>query len=270
VRKGGGMEPTERALALAGPLRAALVALEHGLEPTAAFDPAAAERSFTIMTNDFVAFALLPAPARARSARGPAHPPADPRLAGSRRAVGAGARRGRHGARVHRGLTDGHHATPLFEDHFVFIARKGHPLVRGKLTLATYTKLAHVLVSHHPTARGAIDNLLDRHGLTRDVALRVSHFLLVPPIVAATDYVAALSEVVARPMAASLPLQLLDLPIAVPAATVQMVWHERSAASPAHVWLRGLVGEVGASAAAACVTAKAQKKQAALRRSRPS
>src|SRR5579872_5225127 len=60
VRKSGGMAPTERALEIAGPLRAALLALAQGLEPPAAFDPATAERHFTIMTNDFVAFALLP------------------------------------------------------------------------------------------------------------------------------------------------------------------------------------------------------------------
>src|SRR5882672_6931135 len=60
VRKGAGMAPTERALALAGPLRAALLALEQGLEPAATFDPAKTERDFTIMTNDFVAFAMLP------------------------------------------------------------------------------------------------------------------------------------------------------------------------------------------------------------------
>jgi len=270
VRKGGGMEPTERALALAGPLRTALVALEHGLEPTAAFHPAAAERSFTIMTNDFVAFALLPrllarlqreAPRIHLQIRGWQEHLVPSELARGEADLTLG---------FHRGLTEGHHAAPLFEDHFVFIARKGHPLVRGKVTLATYTKLAHVLVSHHPTARGAIDNLLDRHGLTRDIALRVSHFLLVPPIVAATDYVAALSEVVARPMAASLPLQLLTLPVEVPSATVQMVWHERTAASPAHVWLRALVAEVGVEAAGACKIAKAQKKQAAVRRSRSS
>src|SRR4051812_17824181 len=60
VRKAGGMAPTERALALAGPLGAALLALEQGLEPPAAFDPATAARDFTIATNDFVAFVMLP------------------------------------------------------------------------------------------------------------------------------------------------------------------------------------------------------------------
>ena len=87
--------------------------------------------------------------------------------------------------------------------------------------------------------------MLGQRGLTRNVALRVSHFLLVPPILAATDYVAAQSQLVVRPVADSLNLQLLKMPIDVPGATVQMVWHERTGASPAHVWLRKLVEDVG-------------------------
>ena len=87
--------------------------------------------------------------------------------------------------------------------------------------------------------------MLAQRGLTRNVALRVPHFLLVPPILAATDYVAALSEIVARPASEALPLQLLKMPVDVPRATVQMVWHERTGTSGAHGWLRGVVEEVG-------------------------
>jgi LysR family transcriptional activator of mexEF-oprN operon len=47
VRGARGMVPTERALALAGPLRAGLAQLEQGLTPSTAFDPLTAQRSFT-------------------------------------------------------------------------------------------------------------------------------------------------------------------------------------------------------------------------------
>ena len=252
VRKGGGMVPTERALALAGPLRAALLALEQGLEPAPAFDPASAERSFTIVTNDFVAFAMLPrllgrlqseAPRVHLQVRAWQEHTVPPDLARGDADLFLGFDRGR---------PKGHYATPLFEDHFVFVARKGHPQVRGSITLATYTKLAHVLVSHEPNARGVVDDVLATRGLTRNVALRVSHFLLVPPILATTDYVAALSEIVARPMARTLPLQILKMPLRIEGAAVQMIWHERTHASPAHAWLRGLVTEVGRSVATSC------------------
>ena len=126
--------------------------------------------------------------------------------------------------------------------------------MRGKITLATYTKLAHVLVSHEPNARGVVDDLLAQRGLTRNVALRVSHFLLVPPIVAATDYVAALSEIVAR----AVPRRPIDCSCSrcrsrrSTAAEVHMVWHERTGASPAHAWLRGVVEEVGRGIEVSC------------------
>jgi DNA-binding transcriptional LysR family regulator len=252
VRKAGGMAPTERALALAGPLRAALLALQQGLEPAATFDPGAASRDFTIMTNDFVAFAMLP-----RLLARLQHEAPGVRLqvrAWQEHVVPSELARGDADLVLgfNRGLPVGHHAAPLFEDRFVFVARKGHPKVRGRITLATYTKLAHVLVSHEPNARGVVDDVLAQRGLTRNVALRVSHFLLVPPILAATDYVAAQSQLVARPVADSLNLQLLKMPIEVPGATVQVVWHERTGASPAHVWLRKLVEEVGQGIERSC------------------
>ena len=122
--------------------------------------------------------------------------------------------------------------------------RRGHARVRGKLSLATYVKLPHVLVSHQPDGRGVVDDALARQGLSRTVVLRVSHFLLVPAIIAATDYVAALSEFVARPFAKTWPLQLLPPPLQLPVGKVSLVWHESTHASPAQAWLRDLIVEV--------------------------
>ena len=53
VRGPRGMVPTERALALAAPLRAALAQLEQGLGPSAPFDPATADRRFTLSSRKF-------------------------------------------------------------------------------------------------------------------------------------------------------------------------------------------------------------------------
>src|SRR4029453_6345167 len=123
-----------------------------------------------------------------------------------------------------------------------------------------YPKREHVVVSHEPNARGVIDDVLAQRGLTRNVALRVSHFLLVPPILAATDYVAAQSQIVVRPVADAVGLQLLKMPFVVPGATVEMVWHERTAASPAHAWLRGVVEAVGRSIETSCQEALGEKR----------
>jgi DNA-binding transcriptional LysR family regulator len=211
-----------------------------------------AERRFTIVTNDFVAFALLPKLLARLSKEAPGirlqvrawqehHIPADLVRGQADFSLGFYAQ-----------LPSGHLNTPLFEDRFVCMVRKGHPRVRGKLPLATYTKLQHVLVSHQPDGRGVIDDALAVHGLTREVVLRVSHFLLVPFIIMSTDYVAALSEVVARPFAQAWPLQLFKPPLAIGVGTVQMVWHQRTDGSAAHAWLRSVISEVSREVALSC------------------
>jgi DNA-binding transcriptional LysR family regulator len=271
VRKGTAMAPTERALALAEPLRSALLVLEQGLEPPAAFDPATAKNHFTITTNDFVAFAMLPgllarlqreAPCVRLQVRAWQEHVVPPDLARGDADLALG---------FNRGLPPGHHAAPLFADRFVFVARQRHPQVRGRVTLGQYTKLMHVVVSQEPNARGIVDDALATRGLSRHVGLRLSHFLLVPPILATTDYVAALSEIVARPMARTLPLQILEMPIDVDGAMVQMVWHERTTSSPAHRWLRERVEEVGREVSGFCKggTAKSKPKCRPKREARP-
>jgi DNA-binding transcriptional LysR family regulator len=248
VRGPRGMVPTERALALAAPLRAALAQLEYSLGPSAPFDPATSDRRFTLATNDFVAFALLPKLLARLSREAPGvrlqvrawqehHVPADLERGEADLMLG-----------IFRKLPPGHQQTPLFVDRFVCVVRRGHPQVRGKLTLATYVKLPHVLVSHQPNGRGVVDDVLAGRGLARTVVLRVSHFLLVPAIIAGTDYVAALSEHVAHPFAKAWPLQILPPPLPLPVGDISLVWHERTHASPAQAWLRGVIGEIAKAA----------------------
>jgi len=253
VRGPRGMVPTERALALAGPLGAALSALAQGLEPAQAFEPAQAERSFTILTSDFVAFALLPRLLARLEREAPRvrlqirawqdhRVPPDLERGDADLAIG-----------LTRTLPPGHRDEQLFFDRFVAVVRKAHPAVRGgKLTLGAYVKQRHIRVSSQPDGRGAVDVALAERGLTRTVALRVSHFLLVPAILMATDYVAALSELVARPFAEVWPLRIFKVPVAVPTAWVRAIWHERTHASAAHVWLRRVVAEVGHDVRQSC------------------
>jgi DNA-binding transcriptional LysR family regulator len=245
VRRANGMIPTERALALVQPVRAAMLAIEQSLAPPAAFDAATAHRDFVLCTNDFVAFALLPRLLSRLQREAPGV-----RLqvrAFQEHVVPPDLQRGEADLlfSFSRTLPPGHQATDLFQDRFVLVARQGHPQVHGRITLATYTKLAHVVVSQEPNARGVVDDALAQRGLTRRVALRLSHFLLVPHVLATTDYVAALSELVARPVARALRLQILKMPLPVPSGMVRMVWHERTDASPAHAWLRSVVEQVG-------------------------
>jgi DNA-binding transcriptional LysR family regulator len=244
VRRARGVVATERALALAGPVRQALSLLQHALDDGPRFDPATSKRTFVVAASDYVEYVLLP-PLLQRLERaapkvrievrpwGLHEVPAGLDTAGLDLMLG-----------FYGGLPPGHHEQRLFDERYVCIVRKGHPHVRGKLTLKRYTELSHVLVSQRAASPGSVDIALARLGKARTVGARVSHFLMVPSLVAKTDFVAALSRRIAEPFARALPLVIHPPPISLPVSTIGQVWHDRTHTDAAHTWFRSVVREV--------------------------
>jgi DNA-binding transcriptional LysR family regulator len=132
----------------------------------------------------------------------------------------------------------------LFEDGFVCMVRKGHPEVRGKLSLERYLSLRHVLVAPSGTPGSFVDTELERRGLTRRVALRVSSFLIAPVVVAETDFISTAPELLARRMAKRFALHIVPAPFQIPRFGLSMAWHPRFDDDPAHSWLREFVSGV--------------------------
>lgn len=265
-----GMIPTERALGLAAPVRAALAALEEGVVTTKPFVPAHDTRTFTLLMNDFVAFAILPSLLRwlAREAPGVRLRVRAWQDGGDPRELEQGEADLAIGFR--RRLPAVYRVRRLFEDRLVCVLRPGHPaLAAGKLTLADYLALSHVVVSTHADARGLVDRVLARRGLTRTVVLQLSHFLLVPAIVGATDLVAALSESVAAPFVAAGALEAVAPPLRLPSSSVFLIWHARSEGSPAHAWLRNAVEESLHAGERRASTSSAPPRRKGTARARP-
>jgi len=243
LRTSRGITPTPRARELAPPVREALRLLERTLGPVA-FDPATSTRTFTLMASDYVEFVLLPRLVAHVAQRAPAV---------QLRMLPWGLQQvpdelARGDADLMLGFYDkvpAHHREELlFEERYACIVRKGHPRVRGRLTLKTYVALQHVMVTQTAGATSGIDRALAALGHTRNVSLRVSHFLNVPTLVASTDYAAALSRRVAEPFAKLLPLQIFEPPLELRISRVGMVWHESLDEDPAQRWMRAAVTQV--------------------------
>ena len=109
-----------------------------------------------------------------------------------------------------------------------------------------YLQLTHILVTAEKHGLGSVDETLARIGKTRRIGLRVPHFLLVPHIVAQTDMVVALSRHIAEPYSRLLSLRMVRPPLELTRSYMHMVWHERTQADPAQVWLRALITEIAA------------------------
>jgi DNA-binding transcriptional LysR family regulator len=244
VRARRGVVPTARALALAGPVRQALGIVATALEGSRSFDPGKSTRAFVIAASDYAEYVVLPPLLRrlAREAPGvrvEVRPWGLHEITPDLAAGDADLMLGYYGA-----LPPAHHEEALFQEEYAIIVRRGHPEVRQRLTLERYVGLSHVLVSQRAGSTGSVDAALARLGLSRRIGVRVSHFLLVPQLVAQTDMVAALSRRVAEPAARSHRLVLHAPPLELQQSTVGQVWHARTASDPGNVWLREVVRDV--------------------------
>ncbi len=245
VRTARGMLPTDRAQAMVGPVREALQGLARAVGPRT-FDPKTMEHTFVLAGTDFVEFVLLPkllahlevhAPRVKLQLRAWPHHAVPPALETGAVDVAAG---------FFDACPPLHRQARLFEDQFVCVVRKNHPQVAKRLTLPIYLKLEHIIVTEEPNARGVVDQVLQRQGRQRSIGLRLSHFLMVPPVVAQSNLAAALSRRVAEPMARTFGLRLFPMPLDVPRGTVSLAWHQRSDVSPPHVWFREQIIKVAA------------------------
>ena len=242
-RTARGIEPTPRALALAEPVRKGLAAFALALTPRD-FEPKTAERAFVLAASDYVEFVLLP-PLVRRLAREAPRVRVEVRPWGLHQVPPSLAR-----AEVDLmvGFYDSvpaHHTQQLlFDEVYTCIARKAHPGLGKKPTLEDWLRQKHVLVSQQGDSPGSVDRALAARKLERTVGARVSHFLLVPMLVARTDLVAALSLRVASAYAAPLGLRLFPPPLPLPKGRIGQVWHEQLEHDPAQRWFRALVADV--------------------------
>lgn len=243
IRTPRGLLPTPKAQALAPTVKRLLDELDRALAPTAPFDPATLERTFTIATTDYAEIVLLPplleivrrvAPKVSLRLR-PASLRLDQDLEASDLDLA-------FAPAVE--LSPRLIAPKLFDDHFVCVVRSGHPGVGRRLTLKRFVGLDHLQISPRGGPGGPVDDALARMRMRRRVALFVPNFLSAPMIVAESDLVLTLAARVAALLAPRFDLSVFPTPLDVPGFSIHQIWHEQRKADAGHAWLRGLVADV--------------------------
>lgn len=241
TRKGRGIVPTPRAEELAPRLSAALAELER-VVTRGAFDPETCTRSFTLAMADAGQVAWLP---RIVSAMGRELPNARLRVVGIASLVSLGDL-GSTEVDLHVGVRAsgaGIHAEPLLEEATVLVARRDHPVGRGRLTQKRLEALRHVAVEMAPGQgfRDPVAAAYAREGVARVVGLTVPTFAAAAAVAARTDLVATLPASLVEVERRGLGLRVAAG--AIPRHTVQlaMCWHERTHGDPAMAALREIV-----------------------------
>ncbi|MFS2137940.1 LysR family transcriptional regulator [Duganella sp. Dugasp56] len=243
VRSAAGLQPTPRALELAAPLGEALASIQRTLDFTQDFDPSRSTVRFTLGLSDHPAFVMLPSLQKRLAQLAPGITLRIKSFSAREDAVSlldAGEVDAAVG--VPGGATPRIPTMPLFEERFVCVMRKGHPLAKKRMSLKGFLACQHLLVSPEGDGVGHVDVRLAQLGHKRDIAITLPQMYAAPAIVAHSDLLATLMEGVVqasglRGKLAVLPLPQLDL------APVPFVlhWHRRNDAHPAQRWLRGQV-----------------------------
>jgi DNA-binding transcriptional LysR family regulator len=239
IRVGKEMQPTSKALELAPGILAALQQVRQTLENHQVFDPMSSQRILTMGSPDYTSYVLIPALLEFCAENAP-------NLNFRFREY--------QKDQIRELLEQGEmdlalgvfptppqriHCSALFQEHFVGIARKGHrAIMNGAISVETFAKLPHALVTLRRDATGEIDKALARHHLQRRVAITLPHMLVLPTIIATSDTVAAVPYRIAKKLTQLYNLQIFTLPVETAPWTVSLLWSRLSGKDAANSWLR--------------------------------
>lgn len=126
----------------------------------------------------------------------------------------------------------------LYATRYVCVMRRGHPLAAAPMTLDTYCDAHHLLVSFSGRAHGFVDQALQALGRQRRIVLTVNQFFTAGRVVARSDLLTVLPESFVDATGYGAELVTRELPMTMAPVTVEMLWHLRHDADPAHRWLR--------------------------------
>jgi DNA-binding transcriptional LysR family regulator len=236
VRAPGGVRPTPRAERLAPQVVAALQLLDAALQESDRFDAVRARRRFVLHMSDIGADEFLPLLLRdlARDAPGvtleAVQLPAE--------AIAPALEQGRLDlAFGYLPELGGREQATLLTERYVLLLRRGHPLARALRDLSDRSalqRLEYIVVRSHTVPARALQQL----GLEQRIRLALPHFMVVPPILEATDLALVLPSRPAARFASRHALQVVDADLDLPPFPVAMHWHWRHTADPGHRWLR--------------------------------
>lgn len=236
-----GMQATPLAEQVAPQVAAALACIGETLASGLHFDAATSQRQFTLAMTDIGEVHFLPTLMRSLRRLAPGVAIA------TLRQTAVNLRLEMEQGRVDLALghlpdlTTDFHQRLLFQQRYVCLFRKGHPLATAADPLQAYADAEHALVLSPGTGHGRADAFIDKAGVQRRVRLRVPHFGALADVLESSDLVATVPEVFARRSAQRFQLDHRPHPVDLPPIEIRAFWHAKLHQDPANRWLRGLL-----------------------------
>jgi len=242
VRAGRTMVPTPYALSIRTQVRALVQEASTLLKLGRTFDLGTLDRVFTVRGHDALLAALAPALIASVGASAPGV-----RL----RFLGEVAAESHDDLRnevdLELGATEPTQPEITHEvigaDRLVVAFRRGHPLVRARLSAKRLAGLAHLNVSRRGRLHDRIDDAFTALGLTRRVVASLPTSAAALEVVARTDFVTIVARTLCSSLCSAFDVVTLPVPLDLPSTPVVLSWHRRFDSDVGHAWMRSRVAE---------------------------
>lgn len=236
LRQPHGFEPTAVALAMEPHIREAVARISGVLTGPAPFDPANASGTFRIGAYDSELATFIPgllgkmesaAPDMRLSARAASRTAALDLIEQRQLDMGLG---------FFWDLPEHFVKTHLYDESYVVVGRKDHPLLQSRLSLEAYAGASHLIVSPKGDLTGVVDNTLRDLGYTRQVRAAIPQFFPALASLAQSRMIATLPRRLAEKFARGFDLCTQPAPLEIRSFDVGAVIHIRDEKNPMHAW----------------------------------
>lgn len=139
------------------------------------------------------------------------------------------------------GLQSAVKSVKLFSERYACLLQKDSPTIGNSLDLDGFISARHILVSSPFSGHRLVEDILQQRGIKRKIALQVSHFTIVPRLIADHDLLVTVPSRVGQYFEMDGRLRTLDIPIDIPHFEVRLFWHEHQEEKTSHRWLRNLI-----------------------------
>jgi DNA-binding transcriptional LysR family regulator len=235
------MEATPFARSIEPTVRESLEKLQLIAGTRPHFDPATAEREFTIIASDYVFLVLLTRVGQILEKRAPR---VRLRVILTNEQTDDMMRLGQADFAilpVQRSLQD-HPRQELFTDDFSCLVCRDNPDIGRELSMQHYIAGQHVSTSLGPgNLRHIESETMEVHHIERHIALYAPTFTLAAHAVVGTRYIATLHSLAARALALQIPVRLLRPPMQIPPFTEVLQWHKNRSADAGSRWMRAFL-----------------------------
>jgi DNA-binding transcriptional LysR family regulator len=245
VRTARGIHPTPYAEGMRVPLEDILERIRADLLQQPTFDPRSAERSVTFNMQDIGELVFLPRILDRLTATAPGIHVRAVNLPPT--AIEAALQSGDVDLAVgHFPDLEGTalYQQRLFTHSFICLVRSDHPDIGAEMTRRQFLEGKHAVVHPSGQMNDSLEAELATLGLTRQVSVRMEHFLAVPTILSRSDLICTVPYAIGDSLAKLADIKLVRPPFKAKPRIVRQHWHARFHHDAANRWLRSVIAEL--------------------------